>query len=670
MIPRFFRCGDPTKKCPNSVSREIFRDRPGAADPCGNENCRMHREDVGLVEGLTNGRSKLFYGAIAALAVVILLLTILGGGNPAEKALADLRARLAPLETELQALEAKARVSGTSDSAPTDPKPIQTAAADLEKQASAAIASNDPVQVANTLKRLTSQMSSVRSTIEALDRPKQGSGVITADAKSLLGKFNSLEEDAELQFEVVIPKAPQSADACEEFLSEVSECQARTRRLSSTVATTEPDPESKAIRLVLGQVISRLQAAQERLNGFAPPPPPPPPPTLPFQPDQADLVVAASGILAGDLAAPLVAAWAGSDVVLGQDGSYYLPAKDGRKILVRSTPVSEGFKMLAEGACSVFFADRAPDPADLDNFSGDFRESRSVAEVVALDALTLLVHPDNPESKVMVGSTIPFKIAAGPENSSIRARARLFGLPLTGAIEESGEQAALSDRNLLSLGLYHQESDNLRAKRLAVQASEETLALKPSPFTIATEDYLFSYRIVAWTATAAAPEALQLVKFATSNEGQEVVSKRGFVDLRLTGSQEEIAPEILAALGEAIGSETISSAVRLSTNFRFEVGQASLDLKAQADLERLPRFVFEKYPTHKVVILGFTDSDGGPAINMPLSKDRAETVAAELRRSKVDARSAGLGPVFPVDSNTTPTGKAKNRRAEVWIVRS
>jgi phosphate transport system substrate-binding protein len=633
----------------------------------------MYREDVGLVDGLTNGRAKLVYGAIGALIVAILLLVILSGGNPAEKVIADLRARLAPLEADLQTLEAKSRASGPSDSAPADPKPIQTAAADLEKQASEAIASNDPIQVAATLKRLTSQLSSVRNTLESLDRPVQGSGVVTADAKSLLGKFNSLEEEAELQFEVVIPKAPQSAEACEEFLSEVGECQARARRLASPAAAKEPDPESKAVRLVLGQIATRLQATQERLNRFAPTPPPPPPPlppSLPFQPDQADLVVAASGILAGDLAAPLVAAWAESEIVPGEGGTYFLPAKDGRKILVKSTPVSEGFKMLAEGTCSVFFADRAPDPADLDNFSGDFRESRSVAEVVALDALTLLVHPDNPESKIMVGSTIPFQIAAGPENSSIRARARLFDLPIAGAIEESGEQAALSDRNLISLGLYHQESDNLRAKRLAVQASEETLALKPSPFTIATEDYLFSYRIVAWTSPAAAAEALQLVKFATSNEGQDVVSKRGFVDLRLTGSQEEIAPEILAALGEAIGSETVSSAVRLSTNFRFEVGQASLDLKAQADLERLPRFVFEKYPTHKVVILGFTDSDGGPQVNMPLSKDRAETVAAELRRSKVDARSAGLGPVFPVDSNTTATGKAKNRRAEVWIVRS
>jgi outer membrane protein OmpA-like peptidoglycan-associated protein len=130
-----------------------------------------------------------------------------------------------------------------------------------------------------------------------------------------------------------------------------------------------------------------------------------------------------------------------------------------------------------------------------------------------------------------------------------------------------------------------------------------------------------------------------------------------------------VPPEILAALGAAIGSDTISSSIRLSTNFRFETGKSLLDLKAQADLERLPRFVFEKYPTHKVVILGFTDSDGGPDINMPLSKDRAEAVSTELRRSKVDARSAGLGPVFPVDTNATEAGKAKNRRAEVWAVR-
>jgi phosphate transport system substrate-binding protein len=325
--------------------------------------------------------------------------------------------------------------------------------------------------------------------------------------------------------------------------------------------------------------------------------------------------------------------------------------------------------MLADGKCAVFFADHSPTSSDLSSFGNDFRESRSVAEVVALDALTLLVHPDNPASTVSVSSDFPSRIAAGPEGSAVRDKAIQFGLTVTGAGNAQGEDAALADRNLLSLGLYHEEGANLRAKRLAVQATEETLALKPSPFTIATEDYLYSFRIVAWTAPKADDAALQLVKFTTSNEGQDIVARQGYVDLRLTGSQGDVPPEILAALGSAIGSDTISSAIRLSTNFRFEVGESILDLKAQADLERLPRFVFDKYPTHKVVILGFTDSDGGPEINMPLSKKRAEAVSVELRSSKIDARSAGLGPVFPVDTNATEAGKAKNRRAEVWVVR-
>ncbi len=663
MIQKFFRCGDPTKKCPNSISREIFRDTPGAVAPCANESCRMHREDVGLIDGLTNGRSKLAYTLLAALTIIVLLLSILGGGNPAEKALMELRARLAPLETELQGLEAKAKGTGDSTSAPTDFKPLQAATSDLEKQASDAIASKDLMLIANTLKRITAQVSTMRSTVEALDRPKQGSGVIAADTKSLIGKFDLLKENAELQFEGIIPKSPQSAGICEDFLSDLNACQTRARRLASPTKPVEPDPTSKALRLTIGQIIMRLQASQEKLAHFAPPPP------LPFEADQADLVIAASGSLAGDLVAPLAATWSNSEVIPGKDGSYYLISKTGEKIIVQSTPTDAGFKMLAEGKCAAFFADRSPSSTELGNFSGDFHESRSVAEVVALDAVTLLAHPDNPISKVTINSSIPFRIAAGSESSPIRTKALHFGLPITGSSEVSGEQAALADKNLLSLGLYHEEGANLRAKRIAVQATEETFALKPSPFTIATEDYLFSFRIIAWTLPKAKESALQLVKFATSNQGQDIVSKQGFVDLRLTSSQETVPPEILAALGSAIESNTISSAIRLSTNFRFEVGKSVLDLKAQADLERLPRFVFEKYGTEKVVILGFTDSSGPQELHLPLSKERSETVSTELRRSKVDAHAAGLGPVFPVDSNASEAGKAKNRRAEVWVVR-
>jgi phosphate transport system substrate-binding protein len=613
---------------------------------------------------LTNGHSKLVYAGAAVVAISLLLVLILGGGDPAEKALAELRARLVPLETELQQLESKSKGTGSIESITTDPKPLQTTSSALEKQATDAIGSKDPMQVAGVQKRIKTQLTNVLGVLESLDRPKEGSGVIAADAKSLVTKLTRLEDDAELLLEPVITNSPQAAELCDDFLTEVSDCQARARRLSSPKAPSETGPESKPIRQSLSQLVARLEATQERLNKFAPPPP------LPFKPDEADLVIAASSSLAEDLAAPIAAAWSGSEVIAAEDGNFYLIGKNGRRILIKLETGSSGFKMLAEGDCAVFFTDRPPSVTDLASFGSDFRESRSVAEVIALDALTLLVHPDNPISTFTVGSDIPLRIAAGPENSAIREKAVQLGFSVTDASEASGDDAALADRNLLSLGLYHEEKANLRAKRLAVKANEETLALKPSPFTIATEDYLYSFRIIAWTSPKkTVDEALQLVKYTTSNEGQDVIAKQGFVDLRLTENHGDAPPEIIAALGTAIGSDSISSASRLSTNFRFEVGKSILDLKAQADLERLPRYVFEKYPNHKLVILGFTDSDGGPEVNMPLSKDRAEAVVSELRRSKVDARSGGLGPVFPVDTNATAAGKAKNRRAEVWVVR-
>lgn len=543
----------------------------------------------------------------------------------------------------------------------TDIQPLETATLALEKEAKQALAAENASTVAEALKKVEQKLSSAGQSLDTLELPKKGVGVIAADAKILVGKLAQLEEDAERSLEAVITKSPNSSVAFEDFLLQVEKCQGRARRLVAGNATS--DPELLAIKASLEHFAGRLESVRERLASFALQPP------LPFQAEVAEIRIAASGELARALVAPLVAAWSGSEVVSGGDGNLYLSGGPKGNILVEAQSAEDGFEMLAAGEIAVFFADRAPTSEELAYFSANYRESRSVAEVIALDALTLLVNPQSELSVLQIGSNLPLRLAAGDADSSLRRKAASFGFPMDAALEVPGEKAVLDDGSLLGLGLYHQEGTNLKAKRLAVQASPETQALKPSPFTIATEDYLFTYRIVAWTHTNPSGEALALIKFATSNQGQAIVARQGFVDLRLAGSQDDVPQEFLAALGAAIGSETISSAIRLSTNFRFEVGKADLDLKAQADLERLPRFVFDTYPTYKVVILGFTDSDGGPEINVPLSKKRAEAVASDLKSSKVDAHASGVGAVFPVDSNATAAGKAKNRRAEVWVVR-
>lgn len=69
----------------------------------------------------------------------------------------------------------------------------------------------------------------------------------------------------------------------------------------------------------------------------------------------------------------------------------------------------------------------------------------------------------------------------------------------------------------------------------------------------------------------------------------------------------------------------------------------------------------------KLEIGGHTDSDGDAAKNLSLSTARAEAVKKVLVDQGIDASrltAKGYGASKPIDSNTTPEGKANNRRVE------
>jgi|GEM_PF-548477 outer membrane protein OmpA-like peptidoglycan-associated protein len=81
--------------------------------------------------------------------------------------------------------------------------------------------------------------------------------------------------------------------------------------------------------------------------------------------------------------------------------------------------------------------------------------------------------------------------------------------------------------------------------------------------------------------------------------------------------------------------------------------------------------VFESlkaYPEVKIEICGFTDNFGNAAVNRKLSLHRAETVRAYLILRGVDAsriKAIGRGGEDPITNNTTPEGRAFNRRIEM-----
>jgi len=79
----------------------------------------------------------------------------------------------------------------------------------------------------------------------------------------------------------------------------------------------------------------------------------------------------------------------------------------------------------------------------------------------------------------------------------------------------------------------------------------------------------------------------------------------------------------------------------------------------------------KKYPDHKVVVRGHTDSTGSESTNRMVSEKRANKVREYLvayqnvNPSLVSAQ--GLGPSQPVANNATEAGRALNRRVEVAI---
>ncbi len=101
----------------------------------------------------------------------------------------------------------------------------------------------------------------------------------------------------------------------------------------------------------------------------------------------------------------------------------------------------------------------------------------------------------------------------------------------------------------------------------------------------------------------------------------------------------------------------------------FSSGRAELAAGSQVNLDKLVAALTNS-PDRKLIIEGFTDSQGSDSMNQQLSQRRADAVAAYLSsrgiaRERIVAN--GRGEAFPVAGNEIPAGRQLNRRVEVTI---
>jgi OOP family OmpA-OmpF porin len=103
-------------------------------------------------------------------------------------------------------------------------------------------------------------------------------------------------------------------------------------------------------------------------------------------------------------------------------------------------------------------------------------------------------------------------------------------------------------------------------------------------------------------------------------------------------------------------------------NLEFDLGKATIRQKSYTTLNRVAALLIEK--NFSLKLAGHTDNTGSNALNMRLSKDRAESVKAYLVSQGANAsriEATGYGENQPIASNKTAAGRQQNRRVEFTL---
>ena len=102
----------------------------------------------------------------------------------------------------------------------------------------------------------------------------------------------------------------------------------------------------------------------------------------------------------------------------------------------------------------------------------------------------------------------------------------------------------------------------------------------------------------------------------------------------------------------------------------FEINGIELNNSSKEILHKFADFIV-KNPTIIVNIIGHTDKSGPSELNLALSMNRAKSVESYLISNNVPINQinevVGKSSFEPVESNTTESGRASNRRVEVFL---
>jgi OmpA-OmpF porin, OOP family len=122
---------------------------------------------------------------------------------------------------------------------------------------------------------------------------------------------------------------------------------------------------------------------------------------------------------------------------------------------------------------------------------------------------------------------------------------------------------------------------------------------------------------------------------------------------------------------DAVAAVGSARSISISSTLLFNVNQSVLKPEAKKILDTIAD-VLVKNPKYQLRVEGHCDSTGVKAKNQKLAQDRANSVKTymltKLKGKNIQIEAKGYSDEIPVASNSTPVGREKNRRVEIFVI--
>ncbi|WP_281645649.1 substrate-binding domain-containing protein [Parendozoicomonas sp. Alg238-R29] len=381
-----------------------------------------------------------------------------------------------------------------------------------------------------------------------------------------------------------------------------------------------------------------------------------------------------------------------NSVTTEQLGSYDLALKckdnEDKQFAVRivSKGSNTGFKAMDRGDADIVASSRAVKPKEIKLLSslGDITAQTSEI-VVALDAVVIIVNPNNPVNSLTINEIArifkgqygnwsrigkgngPIRILARDESSGTRDTfdnlvlgkgVQIYNRHMSYISNEALSEEVSSNKNAIGFCSY---STIEESKAISV-AMAGGAAIYPDSVNISTEDYPLSRRLYFYMPEGIEnPDAKDFLEFVKTDSAQQVVEQSGFipVNVQILDGRDTYASGRYA--------RAIRGYQRLSINIRFSMGGTSIDNFGHQSVLRLARFMEEN--RGNLLLLGFYGLSEGKN-DKRFSAEKARKVSealieAGVRKSKIIIR--GLGDERLLSSGVKASDNRKNIRIEVWF---